>query len=392
MLTDGVALTDQHCHGVVTADLDRARFEQLLGEGPRGTFDSTLGTAVRRFCAPVLDLPPHAGADEYLRRRAELGWHEVSSRLLRGTGVTRWLVDTGFGPEPGHPAERMRSRTAHMATDPALTAGSQRSARLTEFGALAGGTVDEVVRLEQVAEHVIAENGYSATIFADIENALRERARHAVGLKTIIAYRCGLDFPLLYAPPAEPPSETRLTDPRLLGWLVGLGARIGAELGLPLQFHVGFGDPDLRLHRADPLLLTDFLRATADTGATVVLLHCWPFHRNASYLAHIFEHVRMDLGLAIPHVGLRAGAVLAEALELAPFRALCYSSDGYGLPELHYLGALLWRRGLGRLLDEWIADDAITTADAEALVRAIASDNAAQIYPHSHSTEITGTP
>jgi hypothetical protein len=97
MLADGVSLIDHHCHGVVAHDLDRPGFEALLGEGPHGTFDSSVGLAVRRWCAPVLDLPAHASADEYLTRRAELGWREVATRLLRGAGVAQWFLDTGFG-------------------------------------------------------------------------------------------------------------------------------------------------------------------------------------------------------------------------------------------------------------------------------------------------------
>lgn len=350
MLTDDVPLTDHHCHGVDIGALDRPGFERLLGEGARGSFDSAIGLAVRRWCAPALDLPAHVGADVYLRHRAQLGAGEVAARLLRASGVTRWFLDTGFG-----------GGTA-------------------DFAGLVDGDVHEVVRLEEVAEQVIAEVGAVSGVYDRIEAELRARATTAVGFKTIVAYRCGLDFPPQDHPPTSFAPEHRLTDPHVLGWLVGLGARIGAELGLPLQFHTGFGDPDLHLRHSDPLLLTGFLRRTAGTGLSVMLLHCWPFHRHAAYLAHLFDHVHLDLGLAIPYVGHRAAAVLAETLELAPFRALCYSSDGYGLPELHYLGALLWRRGLGTLMDEWIAADAITTADAEALVTAIAHGNAERVY------------
>jgi hypothetical protein len=59
-------LVDHHCHGVVAGDVDRSAFESMLTEaespGPLGgtLFDSAIGLAVRRWCAPVLDLPPHA--------------------------------------------------------------------------------------------------------------------------------------------------------------------------------------------------------------------------------------------------------------------------------------------------------------------------------------------
>jgi hypothetical protein len=253
--------------------------------------------------------------------------------------------------------------------------------------------------LEAVAEQV-ARRGVGAEEFpAAVEAQLRALTGAAdprsggevgvVGLKSVAAYRCGL------ALPAKPPSWAavvsaagawlrrgagRLTEPDLLGWLAHLGVALGSELGLPLQLHTGFGDADVRLHRADPLLLTDFLAATAASGATVVLLHCWPYHRNAGYLAHVFDHVLVDVGLTIPYVGERADVVLAELLELAPFDAVCFSSDGFGLPELHYLGAVLWRRGLGRLLDQWIAEGVLAGADAQRLATGMGRANAARAY------------
>src|SRR5581483_1830726 len=110
---DGIELLDHHCHGVVPADLDREAFEALLTEAPtaggRNRFASMLGLAVRRWCAPVLGLEPHADADDYLSRRAELGWAEVTSRLLRASGARTWLVDTGFTPGALTSPERLAS-------------------------------------------------------------------------------------------------------------------------------------------------------------------------------------------------------------------------------------------------------------------------------------------
>jgi hypothetical protein len=387
-VTAGLDWVDHHCHGVVTGDLDRPAFEGMLTEagraGGRDRFRSMLGLAVRRWCAPVLDLEPHADPDTYLERRAELGWAETTRRLLAASGVRTWLVDTGFTPE-----------------------------NLTEpdgLAALGGGTAWTVTRLEAVAEGVDSDAaGWAETV----EAALRAEAAGAVGLKTVIAYRSGL------AVPGEPPSAAavthaagqllrtgehleddgpgdagaaahggcggpaggrRIADPVLGAWLVHLGARLSAELGLPLQVHTGFGDADVRLGRADPTLLTDLLVATEPTGARFMLLHSWPYQRQAGYLANLFDHVGVDVGLALPHVGARGQAVLAELLELAPFASVCFSSDGYGLPELHFLGATLWREALGRLIDAWLSDDVLTVSDAENLIRSIAGGNARSVY------------
>src|SRR5215212_1500235 len=68
-------LVDHHCHGLVLHDLDRSAFEALINEAaapsPLGTtfFDSMIGLAIRRWCAPVLGLAAHAPPEDYLARR-----------------------------------------------------------------------------------------------------------------------------------------------------------------------------------------------------------------------------------------------------------------------------------------------------------------------------------
>jgi predicted TIM-barrel fold metal-dependent hydrolase len=367
--TEPLELIDHHVHGFVTGELDRDGFESLLSEGagprPPGTsmFDSQLGFAVRRWCAPVLGLDPSASAERYVERRAELGTAEVSRRLLRAAQVQSWLVDTGY-------------QTDQVATPEQVAAASGAPAR-------------EIVRLEAVAEQV-ARGGTSAANFAAaFSAALTTATRDAVGLKSIVAYRLGLDFAaarpagadvaaaagrLLRALDADP--AARLADEVLLRHLIWTGI----DTGLPVQFHVGFGDTDVRLHRADPSLLHDFLLATQPIGTPVMLLHCYPHHRQAGYLANVFPHVYMDLGAILNHVGARSAAVLAEALELTPFHKMLYSSDAFGLPELHYLGAIGFRRDFARVTGEFVADGAWSAADADRVAHLVGSANAIRVY------------
>ena len=69
----------------------------------------------------------------------------------------------------------------------------------------------------------------------------------------------------------------RCDDPMIESHLVHLASRVGGELHLPLQLHVGLGDPDLTLHDVNPTLLTPLIRAHPQ--CTFALLHCWPFER-----------------------------------------------------------------------------------------------------------------
>ena len=367
------ALVDHHCHGVLVRDADQATLESMLNEGATSTsqhwpggsmFDSQAGFAFRRLCPPVLGLPPHAELPDYVLRRAELGTTEVSKRFLAAAGMSALCVDTGFTPEP--------------LTSPA------------ELGGLAGATAHEIVRLERVAEDVVAA-GIGAAGFADaVRSALTARTASAVGVvgvKSIAAYRTGLDLNPERPSDAEvtaaagrwlaaqtgPPRIADETLQRFLIWC-------GVDLGLPVQFHVGYGDSDVDLHRCNPLLLTPLLRAIQPAGTPVMLLHNYPYHREAGYLAQVFPHVYVDAGLATHNLGRRAPALLAEALELAPFGKFLYSSDAFGLPELYYLAAALFRTALSGLLTAGLEEDHYSERTVVRLTRMLCADNAKRAY------------
>ncbi|MGO9217859.1 MAG: amidohydrolase family protein [Streptosporangiaceae bacterium] len=365
-----LALVDHHVHPALVAETGTAEFGQLITESDRPLpagltqFDSQVGVAIRRWCAPVLDLAPFAAPAEYLARRSALGPAEVTQRLLRASGTAHFLLDTGY-VRPG-----------------LLDLDGMREA--------AGAQADEVVRLESVAEQAVLDGDGSAAGFAArFSAALSRLAAGAAGLKSIVGYRCGLDFDP--EPPAaaevtaaagawlrqvEATGRVRVEDPVLLRHLLWTGL----ELGLPLQLHTGFGDPDADLRRCDPLLLRGFLQRTEPAGVPVMLLHCYPYHRGAGYLAQAYPHVYLDVGLAINYTGVRAAAVVAESLELAPFGKLLFSSDAWGPPELHYLGALLWRRATARVLGGWVADGDWSHADALRVAEMVGAGNARRVY------------
>ena len=360
-LVDG--LVDGHCHLVFAGELDQPDFEQLCTEAdtpaPPGTShaDSQLGFAVRRWCAPALDLDPHSPLPAYLRRRAELGSVEANRRLLRAAGLTQLLVDTGIA--------------GVGFLDPA------------GLSAAAAVPVREVVRLESVAESLVATSSPAA--FPDAYRAaLRSAAASAVAVKSVLAYRHGFDID-----PTRPAERAvveaaarwlagggRLADPVLLRFVLWCGV----DTGLPVQLHSGFGDRDLALPQANPALLQPFLTEAEPAGVPIVLLHCYPYHREAGWLASVFGQVYVDVGLTLSHVGARAAAVLGEFCELAPFGKLLFSTDAYGLAELYLVGAAQFREALDAVLRSWRERDAIGAPDAERVAAMIAAGNARRVY------------
>ncbi|MFI6290736.1 amidohydrolase family protein [Nonomuraea sp. NPDC050790] len=362
-------LVDHHCHGVRRDELSRAQFELLITEGstpaPPGTthFDTPIGAAIRRWCAPVLDLDPHAPPAVYLARRAELGAGEVNRRLLEASGIVAFLVDTG------------------------LEAPELLSA--AEMGRHGGAAADEIVRLEQI-EQDVAETARAAVDYMDsLAEELTARAARAVGLKSIAAYRCGLDFD-----PARPSRgsviaaanrrlgdpKRRLTDPILIRHLLWTAVDVARERGLPMQFHTGYGDTDLYLNRADPALMTGFIRSLQPIGVPIILLHCYPYHRQAAYLAAVFPHVYVDVGLALTYTAAGSARIMAELLELVPFHKQMFSSDCYGVAETCHLGALYFRHSLARVLRTRLDDDEWNATDCARIAHMIGSGNARRVY------------
>jgi len=353
-------LIDNHVHGFWLAPGDRARFENGLNEanteplaGFDSGFDTQLGFAVRAHCAPLLGLDRHAGPDGYWARRSGIGEIDLARLFLPAAGVSDWLLDTGL---------------------------SQGVAGMAEMAEATGGRIHEVVRLEQVAEQAAAESGDYVDDFREI---LWRRTRSAVATKTVLAYRGGFEGDLSVPGESEVNAAARrwrdqgglrVTDRVLLRF----GLHEALRLGKPLQVHVGLGDRDCDLHRTNPMHLLGLLRESGDTP--VVLLHCYPYEREAGYLAQAFNAVHIDVGLSVNQLGARAADFLARTVELAPFRKILYSSDGFGAPELHYLGARLWRDAMVEVLGgfvgrgQWSQDDAIQAA------RLIGRSNAERLY------------
>jgi predicted TIM-barrel fold metal-dependent hydrolase len=365
---DQLELVDHHVHGAFREDGSRARFENALNEASTDPlpafvsgFDSQLGFAVRRWCAPLLDLEPFAEPDTYWARRGELGETEINRRFLSSAGVRDWVIDTGFARD---------------------------SYGLGEMASVSGGQVHEIVRLETIAEEVITggAQGYGERFRATLGDAV---AGGAIGTKSVIAYRTGFDIELTRPSRAAVESAAsawfaivdaglpaRLVDPVLV--VFGLYAAVDA--GLPLQFHVGFGDRDLDLHRSNPMMLLPFLRAPDVAAVPILLLHCYPFEREAGYLAQAFGNVYLDVGLSLNFLGVRAAELVARSYELAPFAKVLYSSDASGPAELHYLGARLWRNAISRVFGDWVDRGEWSLAEAKRIAQMSASGNARRLY------------
>ncbi len=327
---------------------------------------------------------PHTAAYRIALRRLadEIGCEPEENAVLAARNAA----------DPAAYARRLlgRSRTGMLLLDCGFTGGDGYP--FEEHAAATGIPQREIVRLETLAESLVRESATAGEWFARVRAALRDAvARGAVGVKTICAYRASLwlrpvddDFLAIaftrLRTLAEENETVRLNGDNLCHALLFEAAQECRALDVPLQVHCGFGDPDEDLAEASPLGLRPLFTDPAYAGLRVVLLHCYPFHREAAYLCSVFPGVYMDLSLAIPMAALEGGRALREALGLCPWSKLLYASDATRLPEVYFVAAQAHREALADAFGELVSRRVLSREAALAAGRQVLADNARSIY------------
>jgi len=282
--------------------------------------------------------------------------------LFKDAGYQALFVDTGYAP----------------AASPSLG----KLADLTD------AAVYPVLRLEKVAESAFQ----TAAAFSDWREMVLSQVKAArekgyIGAKSIAAYRTGLNLHEVEEREAKASFEAwkqsgsgRLADESLLNYLVWTAAPLLAEQALPLQFHVGYGDPDTDLRLGNPLHLRDFIETFTPMGLSVVMLHCYPYHREAGYLASVYNHVYFDTSLIVPLGVSSARRVVAEALELAPYSRYLFASDAHTRPEMFALAAELFRDAFASHLDDPLVARYTSVEKREAWTNQVFHLNSKKLY------------
>lgn len=364
-----IPVIDQHAHNLVSAEvMAETPFTAAFTEGyapdirdrhARTTLCYRRGI---KDIAALLDCEPTEAA--VLSRRAELGLEELTRRCFAAANLQAIVMDDGFLPDTILPIDWHQT---FAPTHPLL-------------------------RIEWLAEQMIPDVTRFDVFLEWFRSELDPLPEGVVGFKSIAAYRTGLD---IHPPSLDEAADCfyfildnyrgdpiRLAHKPLIDFLVYETLEIAARNGTPIQFHTGFGDPDLDLRLANPLHLRPILEDARFANVPIVLLHAaYPFMREAGFLAAVYPQAYVDFGLAIPFLsvaGMRS--TLSQLLELSPTSKVMYSSDAHLIPELYYLGALWSRRLLAETLERSHHDGEITATEVDEIAIAILHRNAQQLY------------
>jgi len=216
----------------------------------------------------------------------------------------------------------------------------------------------------------------------------------ALALKSVIGYFTGLAVSHPSYEEAEAAYAAFLADRSDAAaekiwrdYMLHEGLAICVEKNLPLHIHTGWGDtPYGDLRRMDPFDLYDFLKEETCRKVPVVLLHAgYPYVREIGILASQLPQVYLDISEMVPYAGYAADTALPMILETAPITKVLYGTDGGGLPEPIWMGAVYIKRVLEKILDGWVREGWLSEAQALEAAENILWRNAESLYPNLYA-------
>ncbi|KAJ6407515.1 hypothetical protein OIU84_010911 [Salix udensis] len=365
-----VGLVDAHAHNIVALN---SSFSFIKA------FTEATGAAALSFAPHSLSFKRNVretaelygcenslkGVEEY---RRSAGLESSSLKCFEAARISAILIDDGLKLDKKHDIEWHKS--------------------LAPF-------VGRILRIETFAEEILDSeipDGWTLDKFTEafVRN-LKSVADKIVGLKSIVAYRSGLEINTNVATKdaGEGLSEvlrggnpSRIVNKSLIDYIFTLSLEVALSFDLPMQIHTGFGDKDLDLRLSNPLHLRMLLEDERFSKCRIVLLHAsYPFSKEASYLASVYPQVYLDFGLAVPKLSVQGMiSSVKELLELAPVKKVMFSTDGYAFPETYFLGAKKARECLFSVLRDACIDGDLTLAEAVEAAKDIFALNATMFY------------
>ena len=380
-------IVDNHCHGFIVDQLlkaDPATFEARLTITGQAYLTSNQNNPVvwrsiaalvennaysmisRRWLCEFLNCAEDGaslGRVRYSVLRADPTAY--TRRLLADQNIVGLIADEGYTymPVGGAELERLVAIPVH------------RVARIESF-------IDDLKTREDLR---------NLDEFADALLMLLDEAAadpRTVALKSIIAYRTGLDI-------AEPTrsealsafqqwrasewAESRANSKTVRDYLLHLAMQVIERHDIAFHIHCGDGDSDVVFQHARPQDLFGFLKRY--NRHPIVLMHAGhPWSEEAAYIASILPHVFIDLSVLIPWASLNIENYLTKLIGMMPSSKLLYSSDQVYEPELFWLPARFARRALEQTLSAAVGAEYLTTATGQSIGRGILANNARRIH------------
>lgn len=273
---------------------------------------------------------------------------------------------------------------------------------INELSKICERPIYRILRLEPLFEKLIGECNSLEELETRIEENLaincdpdsHSSTSRIVGLKTIAAYRGGLPSETEFDSSIVKQSFNREKERAdanyriksvtsaepLYHHLLLRAFEFAAKNDLPVQIHAGIGDSDLVLHQSNPTVMTPIIKDKRFAACRFVFLHCYPYHRETSYLCSVFPNCYMDLSLSVILLSAFSKNVLRETMAVAPASKILAGSDGHSVPEMHWYGAVVFKHALQAVLNDLLEENYLNKSSANSVAELILYKNCRELY------------
>jgi len=368
-------IIDHHAHALIKAQPQTvAQLQTFFSESPDPVIKAQYVPDTIMWLWGIRELAGYFKCDPtpeaVLAARSAIPLADLANQMWQDQNSEALFIDYGFGAAINYSVAELRPMIQQKIT--------------------------MLLRLETFAQELIVQHA----TFRQVEDAYiagveAARDNGHIGLKSIIAYRTGLDIQWVtrdeamraFGPVkdrADAEGKLRLADKTLCDYLVLKALEVAQKQELPIQFHTGFGDTDVDMIKANPLHIRPLLQSGKFDKVKFVLLHsAYPYTRNLGYLAAMYPNVFMDISLAIPFITTEIPRMMHEIFGLTPFTKVLYSSDAFSIPEIFWLANKWGRAALEQVLTEYVDRDVLTQQQALKAGRQVLGDNARAVYNYA---------
>lgn len=376
---------DDHCHAFLPEKEDEA-FDQLFNLStlpiPKiHTENMILYRKVMKELTRVLRCP--FDFDKVLSKRKK-GYTSDPKKYIRklfdDAVIDTLIVDTGY------PTKEFTGY----------------SVPLEEFKELVGCKIKALYRLEPLIFNLFEDSLPFEEVLERYLESINDAIKkdNYIGLKSVIAYGYGLNIKkedeedakkvydelkkrkILNKPLPEKNAGEIEKERKLRNFLIWKGIEKSIELDVPFQIHTGVGDsPWIDVRDSNPLHLFDVISDEKLRKAKIVIVHAgYPFVEETGFLVNNYPNVYVDLSEMIPFIGTGIKNKILDLLEMAPTTKILYGSDGYNVPELFWISALIGKKAISEALSELVKSEAIDEDYAYKTAEMILSKNSRRLY------------
>lgn len=313
---------------------------------------------------------------EILEKRNEKAqnFREYVEELFNNIKIKSMIVDDGFSETlVEHPLPKVE---------------------LDKFKQIVSFKVYHVHRIEPIIMYAYKNSKNFEEFISIIEDDLRKSSKKPgfKGFKTITAYRTGLNITWREEEEAKEEYRRYKNGEGEYSWfgpvlrktreyVIRKVAEFCAKGRHVFQIHTGIGDKDIIFGKCNPKHLFTFLKKEEIRKTRIVLVHGgYPYSSETAWIVNAFPNVFMDLSILIPFGLTNAATRIKQILELAPVSKIFYATDGYSIPELHWIGGILAKKTLARVLTDMIKDEVVDEDEAYKIAKLILTENAEREY------------